>query len=1576
MLSRRVLTVLLAALFCCAALPAVADSAAPDGDEHPDPFKDLYRDYVPPFLEERGGLRSGYGFIYRDFEPSTEDMRLSSEQMFFTLSQIDLESRADALVRAGIEREEQGLHREAVQIYQEVIDRFPDTMYRVSRYGVYVPVAQYAQRRLLNFPAEGIRYYRTMYDAPAREAFEQARRQYSLIGLSEVADNMMATSYGDRALYELGNAALDRGHYLEALEYFETVRDYFPRSPLRTEELDLRIALCSRRLGREAPDPTAEEGRDGSLSEQQLARLRRLVEEAEHTPPDAQAQRASEPYDSVDDYTQFPSPSDPLALGDPVWREGLHGPGDEFRVFTQPVVTDDSVVYRHRNIVYSRSILTGSLRWKNDLGGRRTWQNRSEDQYPMENLLVQDGLVVTPMHKIGPSLLAIDERTGELRWAHGPIAASTAREARMRFETAPAGGPGLVFAPYVVDNIEGHTHTDSEFGLMALDSTTGRVQWDRTLSRLPPGEFAVRYTARRRNLIRSFLSPPLYHEGTVYLVTNAGVVVALDARSGRTKWLIRYPYFHGVHDATRRFSGVRARKNPYGAPFPMLWFNQRPLIVGERLYITPVDSPLLLCIDRQTGRILWSRLKGWPGGWRGHRSGGYTWMLGPTREGHLVLVHSKRGDIVHLVDGRTGELLWQADPIKPEEQPVMKHPGNLNFWHDGRVPGLGFNVRQFHLGARPFLTDEDELFAAYWIHTGPYGIYPSWCFNLAHLSLGDREVVQYRRYYTPSLQVTARSLIEEAQGMLEEEADYPRDSQGKEERWKMLQEIAGDSVPTNRHGAFLPFSRLTFERYGVLFELRVTARDVMMVYDGAELRQELAGRDDLEAEFAKAELAIDSGRLEEGAERLAECLADLPAEDVGFRSTIKQLQYQVHKRLARGAIRSSDPDAELAQTLGMVRTATTLYNEIEALFAVAGAYTRSSQPAAAARALRSIIETYGHNNYAVPSVFGKDRAAVFDAASEVIERAKPHVDPGQFSEPLVRALELQRRGLPVYYTTVTPLERDLTLRAGDHAIARLLELQEQDDRFAAEFERQALAELDGRSVEEQLHRLWEFPGTPTAQTVLEGQFENASRMPSPDGQQRMWQLADIARVCRLSVPDEYRTRVAAPPAREGLEPLDPSAEPHHIDLTDEAGTSHLVLERRGDRAVHPNLLFIGGRTRMRLDNRFSLTAIDLRTGEIAWQNSEIRLRGTGQEPGFHSAFVYRDLVVVNGLYDVLAFSVEDGSLRWRYRVPFDFEVRHALMSGDLMILAGEIETLALHVTTDSPTGEVVWQEQEEGDLYSPPYFVGDRLVSVRRLPFNVTTRFRATGNLIGRLELPELSLEEAHPLCEGDDDRSFDEALPIAHEDDLLVVTDGWYYIAIDTERMVIQWKRLIDNNDPGTEPRLRFALGGEHLAVVKRDFDARVIYMLCSETGGIRWHTDVQDGSSPQPIYSMHIHGDTLYGFLPHPGQGVYVVGLDCQTGRRLFQHEHDGYSSPPRVRLRGEVYSAVGDGDEGHLLVAEVQDRQDFELRVLDPGRGGRSPAALEKKGTGRFGVHGAVSATVQGGRLVLMSDGEMSY
>jgi hypothetical protein len=296
------------------------------------------------------------------------------------------------------------------------------------------------------------------------------------------------------------------------------------------------------------------------------------------------------------------------------------------------------------------------------------------------------------------------------------------------------------------------------------------------------------------------------------------------------------------------------------------------------------------------------------------------------------------------------------------------------------------------------------------------------------------------------------------------------------------------------------------------------------------------------------------------------------------------------------------------------------------------------------------------------------------------------------------------------------------------------------------------------------------------------------------------------------------------------------------------------------------------------------------------------------------------------------------------------------LNGDFLVLCGDAETLALYVPTNDPMGELAWQKQEQGGIYMPPYFHSDRLVSVRKMPFNLTVRYRATGRLIGRLALPDLSLNTEHPLL----GEFGPQNLPAAHNGPRLVLTDSWYYLMLDVEKLVILWKRLIDFNDLTRDPPLRFTLHGEYLAVQKEDYVDRALHLLSSRTGRLLWRTDPKDPERDRPMHSVLVAGDRVYGIQEHIGVGFFLVCRDAKTGRVVFRREEKGYAGDPEVELRPRLY--------GNHLVARVQDRQDFELKGFDRATGKRA-FRLAVKGAGGFGFHGGVSETVQNGRPVLL-------
>jgi outer membrane protein assembly factor BamB len=1513
------------------AVGAAAGESAPAKKPPADAFQRTYAGYRPSFLDVIPGRRM--------LAANANMMKLSREKSFFSLTILDEYDRATAIVEAGLRREAKGETREAMKLYQLAIERHPRTLRRVSAAGVFVTVGQYCQRRILQLPAADLAFYRTMYDGRAREAFAQARRGYSLAGFQDIVDTMLATSYGDNALAALGDAALDTADYEEALQRYGTVRALFARSDSDTPALAMKIALCLKKLGRPAAKQDgARTG--GDLSAADLARLKKAVADADAdgVPPDQQ--RACPPYLSASDYVRFEPPADGMALREPTWSVPLPGARGDHYVFTQPVIAGNSVLYRHKNIVYCRSVLNGELRWTFDVGGRVSWQSHGARKYPLEELVVMDGMVYTNVFKVGPSLVALDLTTGQLRWASGRMAPATREDMRMRYEAAPAIGARTIYAGYVKDNIEGDTHIDSAYGLRAFDAATGRVLWDTEVCRLAPGKFTTGVAVTRRNRIRSFTSPPVLHQGVLYYNTNAGAITAVNARSGRIEWTMLYPYWPAVHDAARRFGSPRWwLSGPHRLLRPAGWLNQRPLVLGDSVIVGPVDSPCLMSIDRATGKVAWTYARG---------GGDHAYMLGPTGTGELVLAFSGRAGSIQLLDPKTGKITWRSpDPIKPESSPALTASSKdimfaVNIQNSHNHP--------FWLGARPFLTRDDRLYVASFDYVSPNMAPGGWVYNLASFSLKDRQLLHQRRYYDVGVRARVKKLIrEEAPKRLAGAKPGPKRD--------LMQAIADAEVPGNAHGPFRPFSRMTFARHGTRFELRAGTQTLAMCYDRSAVAKSLKAAAGPRADFARAELALAESRFTDAATLLGRCLAAASADDLDFRAAVNQQLHRVQLSISQTAIRQARPADEVTSAQELYRRSSTAGQEVQALLALSEAYERNGAPANAARCLQSVVRRYARRPHRVPALAWQDPARIAKAASVALDAAAGKVHREFFAEPAARGIELLRAGLPLYFSTVSPLPRTLTVEAESLAAQRLLALVGRYPKLAAALQERARTVLAKAEPEERLQLVRQFPGTPAARQALAGLFVGASKATGLARRRQLWQLGEIAAMTGAPLPQAHRAETlfgAGPRARRALSlPMKDRA----VSFEDPSGGLRMVLTRRGDLAARPELVFVGGRAKKRLDNKFEVACVDARTGRKLWVTPNIRLRGKGQEPGFTEAFVRGPLVVVHGFYDVLALSLADGKVQWRYAAPFDFEITHATAAGDLLVLSGASHTIALYVPAKSAAGEVVWTAPETGEPYTAPYARGERLISVRHLPSGVTARRIGTGRMLGRLELPDLSRFARHPLIEGGP-----KALPVARSGDRLFVTDGWYYIAVDTARMRVAWKRLIEANDRTREPPMRLTAGKGVLLALKQDYQTPAMVALDAATGRRLWRTDRDNAAVAKPMYSAVISGGRIYGLIPGTGRSFGVCAVDAATGKALAKWSaRETYQSKPAVELFRNAF--------GGSVVVRVQDRQTFELIALD-GKTCRPLHTITCKGVGPWNIAGRVSATVQAGGMMLMN------
>ena len=162
------------------------------------------------------------------------------------------------------------------------------------------------------------------------------------------------------------------------------------------------------------------------------------------------------------------------------------------------------------------------------------------------------------------------------RW--GPIASEGTAANGPVFEGAPVVGLGRVF---LAESrfAAGQTHT----AITCYDADTGKHRWKSDVCSVSEDlKNAARRPRCRHHLVTLAGS-------TVFYCSHSGAIVALDAFTGRHLWAVRYP--------------GQIQQTLFGETPPR---DLSPcLYASGRLYVAPLDSDRLLCLDPDTGRTIW-----------------------------------------------------------------------------------------------------------------------------------------------------------------------------------------------------------------------------------------------------------------------------------------------------------------------------------------------------------------------------------------------------------------------------------------------------------------------------------------------------------------------------------------------------------------------------------------------------------------------------------------------------------------------------------------------------------------------------------------------------------------------------------------------------------------------------------------------------------------------------------------------------------------------------------------------------------------------------------------------------------
>ncbi len=192
-------------------------------------------------------------------------------------------------------------------------------------------------------------------------------------------------------------------------------------------------------------------------------------------------------------------------------------------------------------------------------------------------VIATTGLVSGSDRRGDPRTHALDATTGRVLWS------TDLGRAHPALDGGIVRGPAVIEGDLAILQVRRPLQQRlSAFYVAALGLNDGQVRWVRLIasSGVEPGDAMGRHMA----------DPPLLHQGVVYVQDIMGVAGAVDAGSGRTLWLRRFPLSDG------------ARRRP---DLPWEWGGLVASASGVHVLTAARDT--LLTLDALSGRVLASR---------------------------------------------------------------------------------------------------------------------------------------------------------------------------------------------------------------------------------------------------------------------------------------------------------------------------------------------------------------------------------------------------------------------------------------------------------------------------------------------------------------------------------------------------------------------------------------------------------------------------------------------------------------------------------------------------------------------------------------------------------------------------------------------------------------------------------------------------------------------------------------------------------------------------------------------------------------------------------------------------------
>lgn len=475
---------------------------------------------------------------------------------------------------------------------------------------LYVDFTEYCQRQLAQAPPQALDANRRLVDSRAEAMFRQGLDSLNAQLLRQVADDMRCSTWGDEALWTLGELALSRGEFLAArtawqkLAGFRSMPDSL-ESSISPADVSARLALVSIRAGHWERAAQEIQELQQQYPQSQGEWAGRTIVFAEELPVLLEQARQWQPLPADNTWPTLGGnsrrsralPQSYRSELELAWQFPLSG--GELNHPRQPIISEHLVVCQ-------------------DAAGVRGLARQSGEQV----FLAEGKSLRAPVSSL---LLYRDQVIGAS--AHELWAIDTDRDGALAFRlsldepTERLIGEGVIDGTHLLIEIRSEDQF-ARSGIACFDLATPRLLWKRWVSSANVGVPIVG---------TSIAASP----GVVYLSTNLGAIAAVRVADGRILWLRTY-----------------ARSSPGQQTVSASCC----VLASDKLVIAPLDSRQLLAIDPTNGQLLWTRSGIAPNGW----------LVGAS--GNSLVLNS---DGLHILDVRSGDVIASNFDVIPSGQCLL-----------------------------------------------------------------------------------------------------------------------------------------------------------------------------------------------------------------------------------------------------------------------------------------------------------------------------------------------------------------------------------------------------------------------------------------------------------------------------------------------------------------------------------------------------------------------------------------------------------------------------------------------------------------------------------------------------------------------------------------------------------------------------------------------------------------------------------------------------------------------------------------------------------------------------------------